>query len=81
VRALLRAVGLLVGAAGAALVLRASRDAAARGETLADALIALPVTLRRDLDGVRGDARAALADGHRAADERRLELEAETRLP
>ena len=77
-RFLLRAAAIVAVVAGAAIVLRTSRDATVRGISLVEALVALPVTVRNDLDGVRADVRAALLDGRRAAGERRLELETET---
>ena len=79
-RRLLGFAGVVVGAAGAALVFRAHQEARARGITLVDALIGLPILLRRDLGTVGEDARLALADGRRAAGERRAELETELRL-
>jgi hypothetical protein len=77
VRALSGIAGLVAGGAALVLALRVRRDMAARGVSLTDALLALPAMVRRDLDEVRGDARLALEDGRRAADERRRMLEAQ----
>lgn len=75
---------LLAGvAAGVVVVLAARREAQRRGASLSAVLPEAPALLRRELDGLLEDARAAARDGSRSAAERRRELHgdlAEVRL-
>ena len=71
---LLRLVLLAGVAAGVVAVLAARREARRRGVPLTAVLPEAPALLRRELDGMLEDARAAARDGSRSAAERRREL-------
>jgi hypothetical protein len=71
---LLRLVALGVLGGLVVALLRARREAARRQVPLTAVLPQAPALLRRELDGLLEDARAAARDGARAAAERRREL-------
>ena len=80
---LLRMVVLAGVAAGVVAVLAARREAQRRGVPFGAVLPEAPALLRRELDSLLEDARAAARDGSRSAAERRRELHgdlAEARL-
>jgi hypothetical protein len=80
---LFRIMLLAAGAAAVVGYLAARREAARRNVPLRAVLPEAPALLRRELDGVLADARAAARDGSRSAAERRRELHgdlAEARL-
>lgn len=69
------ALGAVVGAAVAGVALRARQVSRDRDESIVDALAELPEVLQEDCARIADAARAAVADGRRAAIRREREIE------